>query len=81
VSIEAILVELKKEREKLDQAIALLEELESPRSQARPSAIAVGRNQQQAARGMPPATRKRLLVAMKKRWQSAGRLIGKVHNS
>jgi hypothetical protein len=70
LSLDSILEELKQEKGRLDRAIAALEESDSPRVGKNKSAAA----QQPAASkrkkrgGMTPEGRKRLSLAMKRRW-------------
>ena len=68
MDIERILAELKKERERLNQAIVALEGL-SPRAAAKRSAIPnpVTRRKKKRDR-LTPEGRKRLSELMKKRW-------------
>jgi hypothetical protein len=71
LDLNKIVEELKTERTRLDRAIAALEEPASPRVVAKKASVAA---QQPAAfnankrGGMTPEGRKRLSLAMKKRW-------------
>src|SRR5664279_6372904 len=71
VDIQSLLSELKRERNRMDQAISALEVLASPSSprrgrppKAKPSPPASGKKR----RGMNAAARRRISEAMKKRW-------------
>jgi hypothetical protein len=69
LDLESIVADLKRERDRLSRAIAELEGASSPRARkanvAAPRPLAVTGNQ---GRGLTPEGRKRLSIAMKKRW-------------
>jgi hypothetical protein len=71
LDVNRIVQDLKKERGRLDRAIAALEESASPRIVAKKTSVAA---QQSAASngktrgGITPEGRKRLSLAMKRRW-------------
>jgi hypothetical protein len=70
LDLDSIVEELKKERGRLDQAIAALEESASPRV-ARKTSVAAKQPaaiKRKKRGGITPAGRKRLSLAMKRRW-------------
>jgi hypothetical protein len=70
LDLERIVTDLKQERERLDRAIAALEGAKSPRA-ARKTSVAMPRPSAMKGRkrgGLTPEGRRRLSLAMKKRW-------------
>jgi hypothetical protein len=70
LSLESIVEDLKKERARLDRAIAALEESASPRLTRKTSvaAPAPAASRRKKRGGITPEGRKRLSLAMKRRW-------------
>lgn len=71
MDLDKIVEELKKERARLDRAIVALEGSASPRSIAKRTAAVVQRPRESRVKrqgGITPQGRKRLSLAMKKRW-------------
>jgi hypothetical protein len=68
LELDRIVAELEEERDRLDQAITLLRELDHTAT-ARKAIVTNGRvSTRSRARGLTPAGRKRLSELMKKRW-------------
>ena len=69
MDIRRILSELVTERERIDRAIAALQQLgDSSRTEAVKSVAASGSRGRRGRRSMSPAARKRMSAMMKKRW-------------
>jgi len=69
MDIQNILGDLKRERERLDKAIAALEGLgTAPRRRGRPVGSVNTTSAKRAKRHMSPAARKRISEMMKQRW-------------
>ena len=71
MDIDRIVEELKQERTRLDRAIAALDGQASPKVVARKARVTAqqpGASQETKRGGMTPEGRKRLSMAMKKRW-------------
>ena len=66
MDIQSILSDLKRERARLDQAIAALEGGSEPRRRGRP--VGSGSGKSQPRRHMSAAARKRISEMMKQRW-------------
>lgn len=71
MDLEGIVADLKKERDRIGRAIAALVESYSPFAVKKTKAIATGRRPATKGKkrgGITPEGRKRLSLAMKKRW-------------
>lgn len=70
MNLESIVEELKKERGRLDQAIAALKESASPEvaRKTRVAARQLAASKRKKRGGITPEGRKRLSLAMKRRW-------------
>lgn len=68
MDIQAIVKELKRERERISKAIAALEETDLPAVSRKASPAAILAAPTKRGHGLTPDGRKRLSDAMKKRW-------------
>jgi hypothetical protein len=67
LDLEIIVADLKQERDRISRAIAALEGSNSPRIARRMGVTTVGSNGKKRG-GLTPPGRRRLALAMKKRW-------------
>ncbi len=70
MNLEGIVADLKKERDRIGRAIAALVGTYSPFAESKTKAVAVGRpaTKRKKRGGITPEGRRRLSLAMKKRW-------------
>lgn len=74
MNIERIVSELKNERDRIDQVIALLEGTESPSRRVRRGPVGRAAVAPKSASRLTPEGRKKLSDMMKKRWAERRRL-------